>query len=187
MPISVTTDWKGIDELWARLDAEVAQKEVREALERVAIRLVGIVKRDKLSGQVLNNVTGTLRRSINERVGEEDGSITAWFGSFAGYFNPKGGEAASGYGAIHEYGGTFQIPEHTRRIGYDRDSSRVRLLGRLKAIRGEVETYGESTVRAHSATYPERSFLRSTLAENRDEVNEGLMRGIKRAMRIGAL
>ena len=186
MPISVTAEWTGLDELWDRLDAEVAQDQVRQSLERAAIRLVGIVKADKLSGQVLNNVTGTLRRSINERVEEDDGQVTAYFGSFAGYFSPKGGEA-SGYGAIHEYGGTFQIPEHTRRIGYDRDSQRVRLLGRLKAIRANVDTYSETTVKAHSATYPERSFLRSTLTENRDEVNDEIMRGLKRAMHMGAL
>ena len=65
------------------------------------------------------------------------------------------------YGKVHEYGGTFSIPEH----------SRTSVLGNV------------FTVRQHSATYPERSYLRSSLAENRqmiyDAIEEEILKGVK--------
>jgi phage gpG-like protein len=161
----------GEDELWARLDAQVVHDEMQKGLEAVAIRIMNMVKKDKLSGQVLNNVTGTLRRSINERMAEEDGDIVAYVGSFAGYTTPKG-VPSTGYAAVHEFGGVFNVPEHTRRA--------LTMLG-SKAEGATV------AVKAHTATYPERSFLRSTLRENRQMINTGIMNSLKRAMRIGAL
>lgn len=57
----------------------------------------------------------------------------------------QGGGAFAPYGVIHEDGGTFQIPDHM-----------------------STSKLGKSfLVRAHQATFPERSFMRSSLAENR--------------------
>ena len=64
---------------------------------------------DKLSGQVLKNRTGTLRRSINQHVEETDTSITGILGADMDIAR---------YARAHEYGfrGTVQVPAHTRTI-----------------------------------------------------------------------
>ena len=63
---------------------------LRAAVEREAIALTGYVKESKLSGQVLRNRTGTLRRSINYAM---IGDLAARVGTNLVY------------AAIHEYGG----------------------------------------------------------------------------------
>jgi phage gpG-like protein len=67
------------------------------------------------------------------------------------------------YGAVHEYGGTFTVRSHiaTSKRGNPYD------------------------VRAHSATYPERSFLRSALSENQENIIERLRQAVNEAIANG--
>lgn len=69
------------------------------------------------------------------------------------------------YGKLHEYGGTVTVKEHMRR-----------------SRSGEYHR-----VRQHSATYPERSFLRSSLAEMlptiRSELRSALTTATRTAMK----
>lgn len=104
---------------------------VKPTMYRLAIMLQRKVKTEKLSGQVLHVRSGTLRRSISQRVTVEGGLLTGVVGT-----NLK-------YGRVHEYGGRVSIREHVRK-------SRI----------GTIYT-----VRQHDRTFPERSFLRSSLAE----------------------
>lgn len=67
------------------------------------------------------------------------------------------------YGRVHEKGGTFEIPAHERR----------------------TKSGKTSTVRAHTATYPERSFLRSVLSELRPSIVEQIQASIARAVKEG--
>jgi phage gpG-like protein len=67
------------------------------------------------------------------------------------------------YGRIHEYGGTFEIPAHERR----------------------TKSGKTTTVRAHKATFPERSFLRSVLSELRPSVVDAIQTAIKNAAQEG--
>ncbi len=60
--------------------------------------------------------------------------------------------SASAYGFVHEYGGTFSVK------AYMRKTSR------------SMQTW----VREHSITFPERSFLRSTLNEMAPDIVSGL-------------
>ena len=62
------------------------------------------------------------------------------------------------YGRVHEYGGTVSIPEHDRRL-----------------MSGKTVT-----VRAHTATFPARSFLRSSLSDRRDRIIATLEASAKR-------
>jgi len=168
--MTIETEITGKENLWDQINAEVAEKKVSESILRAAIRLSNIVKEDKLSGQVLDKKTGTLRRSINARVE----GLQGWVGSFAGYFTPgPHPEPASGYARLHEFGATVNVPEHTRRC--------TMVFGR------ELASPIEVLVKAHSATYPERSFLRSALREQKPMISKELMLGLKRAMKIGAL
>lgn len=170
MPITVEVT--GIDALWQRLRDGVASREIEDGVKRAAIRLSNIVK-GKLSGPVLNVRTGTLRRSINERIESDDKGITAYVGSFAGYTTPGNKpQEAAGYARIHEFGGTFGVPAHER---LTKDQGDRGLKAGFKLI---------EYVKAHTVTYPERSFLRSSLRENRDMINQEIFRGVKRALKI---
>src|SRR5450759_2228943 len=73
---------------------------VRTSVTRATFALVAYVKANKLSGQVLKNRTGTLRRKINGRVTETSNSITGIAG------------VKLAYAAAHEYG--LDIDESVR-------------------------------------------------------------------------
>lgn len=65
------------------------------------------------------------------------------------------------YAGVHEYGGVFTVPEH------------MSVSRRGKAF----------SVRAHSATFPERSYMRTSLEENisvfLEEINKAIGESIK--------
>ncbi len=64
------------------------------------------------------------------------------------------------YGRIHEYGGTVDVREHmaTSRNG------------------------NPYMVRAHTATFPERSFLRTSLSENEGSITEQIQQAVNQAL-----
>lgn len=100
----------------------------------------------KLSGEVLQNRTGTLRRSITAKVEQDALRVRGIVGT-----NLE-------YAAIHEYGGVIHLPE-------------IRPVT-AKALHwttvNGVSVFA-TRVRAHDVTMPERSYLRSSLAELKDE------------------
>lgn len=112
-------------------------------LRRLGITLQGKVKRDKLSGTVLKNRTGNLRRSIGERLERGDDSLTARVGIFAG--------PTIHYGRAHEFG----------------VAKAVNVRAHLREVKGKAHL-----VRAHvrNMNLPERSFLRSALREMAPDV-----------------
>lgn len=116
---------------------------VGQSMGRMTLLLQNRVMRAKLSGQVLNVRTGTLRRSIDQAVYQEGAQIRGVVGT-----NVE-------YARVHEYGfsGTVTVKEHLRLI--------------KKAFGKDLKTPREVTVRTHSArvNLPERSFLRSALRE----------------------
>lgn len=123
------------------------EAELKLEVEKLSISLTGKVKAEKLSGQVLKNRTGTLRRSINYKVFSEPHRIFGIVGT-----NKE-------YGAAHEYGfhGTVNVRDHLRMI--------TKVFGQ-SVIPHQIE------VRAHTrqANLPERSFLRSALREFEPEI-----------------
>ena len=119
-----------LDRLRVRLPERVVQE-----VQAQTIGLAGYVKREKLSGQVLKNRTGTLRRSINARVTQ---TATAVSGSVGTTLR---------YAGAHEHGfdGIVTVRAHLRR---------------LKS--GRTTTVRAHSMQMH---LPERSFLRSALHE----------------------
>lgn len=120
-------------------------------------QLAQYIKDMKLSGQVLKNQTGTLRRGIHPAV-EGEGLI------IKGIVSAQGTGPNGGYAKVHERGGDFTIPEHTRLI--------------TQAF-GRPITPVEATVREHMAHYPPRSFMRTSLAERRDSIIASLRTGAR--------
>lgn len=145
---------EGADELITRLDAMPAtvQALLKAKVTALAIKLQTHVANDKLAGQVLKVKTGALRRSIQQVVETSSDSV---IGKVFSAGDVK-------YAAIHEYGGT--IPAH------DIFPSKAQALAFI---------IGGSTVFAKhvsmpAVTMPEKSFLRSALADMAAEISKGM-------------
>ena len=125
-----------------------------EDITRLTITLQAKVKGEKLTGQVLHVRTGRLRRSINTRIDQSSTTIRGTVGTNVPYAQ------------IHEYGGVVNVREHLRAV---------------TQVFGRAVTPTTATVRAHTATYPERSFLRSALREMQPTILATLRAGIAEA------
>lgn len=112
-------------------------------VQRETLLLQAYVVEHKLSGQVLNVRTGTLRRSITQRVDDAGGTIRGVIGT-----NLK-------YGLAHEFGATIHHP-----------GSVARTAKALHWVAAGADVFARST-RPHLIRLPERSFLRSAVADRR--------------------
>lgn len=144
-------------ELRARLTAlpGAIRQSIRRGVYGFAIDMVKWVQ-EKLSGQVLNERTHHLHDSIHWAPSEDTTGVFATVGTNLPY------------GFVHEYGGTFDIREHLRR---------------LTMVFGRPVTPRDVLVRAHKATYPERSYLRSTLHEHEDELSPRLQAAVSEGVK----
>jgi hypothetical protein len=142
----LTLSFNGTDErviAWLKNSFSEIAAAFRIAMLQEMIAVRDVVVEEKLSGQVLKNKTGTLRRSQHESVTSDEKSIRGAVST-----DPS----ASAYGYVHEYGGTFDVKAHMRKSSHN------------------MQTW----VREHSITFPERSFLRSTLNEMAPDIVAGL-------------
>jgi phage gpG-like protein len=115
------------------------QAGVERSIRQIVIEGQSEIVRDKLhGGNPLFSRSGNLARAVQQDVEADGDAIVGTIGV----------DRTAPYGAVHEYGGTFDVREHiaTSRLG--------------KSF----------TVKAHTMTVPERSFLRSWLSENRGEI-----------------
>ena len=130
---------------------------VKNCVQRLTLQLLRKVKEDKLSGQVLKNQTGTLRRSINQKVEDLGSAIVGSVGTNLVYAR------------VHEFGfdGQVNVKEHLRTI--------------TKAWGRQLAAPVQFTVHAHTAQrhLPERSFLRSAMDEMRPEIREQLVQSFR--------
>jgi phage gpG-like protein len=144
----------GDRELIARLQA--APRAINDALyetvDRLSIKLLAIVKEQKLSGGVLKARSGLLRRRTTYRVVREGTGVYGVVGT-----NVK-------YGAVHEYGfkGTVDVRAHLREV--------------KQAFGKPLSAAKNVFVRGHTrkVNLPERSFLRSALREMRPEIERSM-------------
>lgn len=140
----IKAELHGDAEVVAKLNsyAPRIREELRVGIGRLALKLARKVQREKLSGQVLKVRTGRLRRSVNDIVVDEGEKVSGIVSTPVKYAPP------------HEYGfsGTVTVKEHLRTI---------------KQAFGRAITPRQITVSEHKAkmNLPERSFLRSALAE----------------------
>lgn len=140
-----------VTSLWLKTFPLGVRERMREAVLRSAIALTRYVKEEKLSGQVLKNRSGTLRRKINYELRESADQVSASVG------------VQLSYAPAHEFGfdGTVTVKEHLRTI--------TQAFGRpIDAV-----TF---TMPAHSRhmKLPARSFLRSSLRENAPSIRQSL-------------
>ena len=114
----------------------------------------------KLSGEVLNQKSGALKRSIVIAIDDSSASMTASL-------------AVSGdikYAAIHEFGGVIPphdiLPDKARALAF--------------AVGGK-EVFA-ARVNLPAIAMPERSYMRSSLAEMADDIREELSEAAAEAM-----
>jgi phage gpG-like protein len=142
--------------------AEMPER-VRAALSEKANALAAELEakiQQKLSGAVLNARTGALARSIIATIEEGTANISVRI-------------ATSGdvkYAAIHEFGGT--IPPH--QIVPDKAKA-------LAFAIGGKQTFA-ARVNLPAVTMPERSYMRSSLAEMADAIRRELSEAVIEAM-----
>jgi hypothetical protein len=142
----------------ARVAASIRAKGpqiVQAVLRRMNVLMLELQAKivgQKLQGQVLAHRTG--KRAARIRVVPAVVEGTSVIGEVQG----AGGPAF--YGRVHEFGGTFSIPAHERKLGGIKDKMKARMAGGM--------------VRAHSAVFPQRSFMRTSLEEMRGRIFEGL-------------
>ncbi|MCE9561890.1 MAG: hypothetical protein K8U57_07535 [Planctomycetes bacterium] len=152
----------GDKELVARLEA--MPDKLRAALLRkvtyLALRLENKVKTDKLSGQVLNHKSGRLWRSIQHSVASTPTSVTGKVYS--------AGDVK--YAAIHEFGGTTK-PHIIE----------AKSAGSLAFAWNGKQAFFKR-VNHPGSKIPERSYLRSSLADMRDEIVAGLEEAASQAL-----
>lgn len=140
-----------------------ARKAISDEMRRQWFLIQTAVVREKLSGDPLHRRTGNLASSIN--VGGAD-SATAFEESDTEIVGRIGTRVK--YGRVHEDGGTFQVPSHERTI---------------TQVFGRSITPRTITVREHTVTFPQRSFLRSTLREMGPGVTAALEKALADAVK----
>jgi phage gpG-like protein len=128
---------------------------IRDALAAKAAGLAAELQakiQQKLSGEVLNMKSGALAGSITSTIDESSAGISV---SIATSADVK-------YAAIHEFGGA--IPPH--QIVPDKAKALAFLFGGKQAFAARVQM--------PTVIMPERSYMRSPLAEMADEIRDEL-------------
>ena len=155
---------EGEAELMERLESMPAavQEELKEVVVASAENLRSHIVNEKLHGQVLHQRSGKLANSITV-----DGPVMDAETIYGRVFS----SGHVKYAAIHEYGGTFTLPGRPLKL----PSHLARRKDGSMAMTGTPYT----------VTTPERSFMRSSLADMRGEISKDLkdaiIRGFKKA------
>jgi hypothetical protein len=174
----------GHEAVIARFDAypELMHDSLRATIQNCAIQLQRYVKEDALSGQILHNRTGNLRRSINFELSEVGNNISASVGT-----NVE-------YAAAHEYGfdGEVTVRASIRRTRdqmaaatYHYTNKNVNVISKIKQTGKYGTQSGTINVRSftrHQHTV-ERSFLRSSLQVLARDFQQQMAESIKSAMK----
>lgn len=129
-----------------------AKENLKKNIYKMALILQRHIVTDKLSGQVLNRKTGTLARSIQTKMEVGSDYVYGIVGSRVNESNRLV------YAAIHEFGGT--IPAHDV----------VAKGGALKFELKNGVTMFRRRVHIPDVKMPERSYVRSSMNDLRDEI-----------------
>lgn len=163
MPVQVTV--LGKDEIvqkYKGLTAKIIDA-LLQTMARDMQQTGDYARANKLSGDPLHRRTGNLSRAVTGRASVNGTTIVGQLGT-----------SGIAYAYVHEVGGTFMIRAHSRRTGFNAKDQRTRLLTKQGAQRAAVKRVTTGMVRAHTATYPQRAFLRPSLEENRARITNDL-------------
>ena len=159
---------KGADELIVKLNGmpQAVHDKLVSTVYRLAIQLETLVKR-KLSGEVLNVQTGALRSGIFNTVTDSGTKVT---GKVAAPKNVP-------YAAIHEFGGVIHHPGGT---AYFIDSkSQLAVFVKNSDVRAALLP----RTKPHDIVMPERSYLRSSLSDMREQIVADIKQSVMQSIR----
>lgn len=148
---------------------------VRVEIDRQNKLLQTHIVGDKLQGQVLHHRSGKLGASIRIIPATIDGTMVS------GTVEGAGGPAW--YGRVHEYGGTWEVASHSRRTGFTASGTQTRLLTRGGRVRKAVASTTSHTVGSYTLTFPERSFMRSSLEDLRESITAAIQEAAAGALK----
>lgn len=129
----------------------------------LSIALEAHITDEKLSGQVLNIVTGNLKRSVFQVVEDSKEVITATVAS----------SSDVKYAAIHEFGGIIKHPGGTAYIYTGKWGD-----GAVQFVSNANATAEMPRTKPHDIPMPERSFMRSSLSDMKEAIIAGLKQSL---------
>ena len=161
----------GTEDLLAKLTrmTPAVRNQLILGMQASTIKLQGYVVANKLSGDPLKRRSGDLSNATQQDVeATEDNVIGKVTNNMA-------------YAHVHEDGGIFQIPAHMMRWSH----AVTKLWGNENAKRKVLKVRGTAEVKAHTATYPQRAFMRPSYEALKDWITQTLRdsatAGIKQA------
>lgn len=131
---------------------------VRGEMPAAVGNLLAYIKDAKLSGQVLNQRSGNLKRSGFTEVAENGPDVTG----FVGF-----GKTVP-YAAIHNYGGKIEIPE---------------VDGKLMVFERSGNLVFTMRHRAFTVNMPARNFLESSAEEREPQIRQGFTEAVQEAVK----
>jgi hypothetical protein len=134
---------------------------IRDAINSANLELQAYIVNNKLHGDPLQerHLGRGLAGSIRMIPAVMDGTTVTG--------EVQGGGGLEFYGKYHEYGGTFDVPGG-RRVALGSRLDRKKLMGNSARFGYDAVTHTQS--RPYTITFPERSFMRSSAQENRDQM-----------------
>ena len=158
----ITARFEGGDRLVERI--KTLPPELRKALLRTVKRLTYELQRYvmqvQLTGAVLHNVTGTLRRSIFARIIE---IVDKTLGEVGTNLN---------YGVLHEYGGVIRHPGGT--AYFLAPDGTAHFISNANILAARLPRTAP-----HDIPMPERSFLRSALREKEYYIRTEIINSVR--------
>lgn len=128
-------------------------------MDKVGDNLQNYIRSEKLRGQVLKVRTGKLRNSVTHTPPQVSGnSVSTSVGVFDGL----------PYARIHEYGGTIDVPAVDNKL--------------MVFSAKDGNTVFTRKHRAFSVNMPERSYLRSSLSDQREAILSQITRAVQRSL-----
>lgn len=137
-----------------RAPADV-EKSLLKTMTAIGFDLQGYVQRSKLSGQVLKQRSGWLSSHVHPETTQSGSTVTTTVG-----VDTK----AVPYAAIHEYGGAINVPEVEDKL--------------MVFLSKSGETVFTKKHRAYTVHMPERSYLRSALADKQQIYADAIRRAV---------
>lgn len=151
----VSTTILGLDQLLAQMTSftPAIHDELVLGMNDATILLQSYIVASKLSGDPLHRRSGDLSNATQQDVISDADSVTGRVSN------------NMSYAIVHEEGGTFEVPEHM--VRYDR--ARMKAWG-YNVSKMTKDMVVEVLVRRHTATYPQRAFMKPSYAEKHEEI-----------------
>ena len=153
-------------ESWLKSRYPQIRGQLETSMARLVISLTRKIKQEKLTGQVLKNKTGTLRRSISPDVTREGENLVGSVGT-----NIE-------YARIHEFGG--------KTLPYEIRARKAQALAFFTTASVWGHPYGPVIVKKvmhPGSVFPERSFMRSALREMEPEIRKEFEKAIREGVK----